>query len=685
MNKLLTKEFFDEKKAKLLEDPSFAVEKQRNEEALVRFKTKYGSQALDGKSDEELVHLLFQDGSNNNDNLYHTLAFDNSIIVALTSCQPQFMGAAYLSTDKNPSNWYDARLNPTNLEYAKNMARIVKTFVSEVTAIVGFRDQYSTDDLYDKINEKLTNLFNGINFKSRSLYGKYLACLFPDIFPPFHNDVWQKALLEDEYDEDNICSNYKKIKKIMDDVGIDDPVLFGKCIWGNQELKKNFDNYWILRTDSNIFSFSQHDVGHIEPFTAVGSDGRAKKYFKSVKRGEKMLVLETSEPRQFIGVAVANGVMDRDANILNIQLKEKFDKPIPFEKIKGKSYFSDGCFREPTTLSKVSEKVFADIYGMRNEVSESIRSDSIKASNKLFYGIPGCGKSFEVDKFIKEKLNIDDNSYRKIRTTFYLDCSYNDFVRQIMPKTKNDKLVYEVNPGPFTNALWAAYLDPNLPVALVIEEINRGNAPAIFGDIFQLLDRDDNGESTYSITNPIITQYFDECGLDKMPGNRIKLPKNLYIFATMNSSDQNVFKLDTAFKRRWEMIRMTNASTKSDAKQFNDFNIPGTSTSWVDFVDNVNKKILETGLNEDRQLGYWFLIKKSLAGFNEEEQKTIFANKVLEYLWNDVLKFHEKDILFRSDINTFDDLITVYIKHPKEVFADGVLNEQESQDQSEGE
>ena len=170
-----------------------------------------------------------------------------------------------------------------------------------------------------------------------------------------------------------------------------------------------------------------------------------------------------------------------------------------------------------------------------------------------------------------------------------------------------------------------------------------------------------------------------------MPGNRIKLPKNLYIFATMNSSDQNVFKLDTAFKRRWEMIRMTNASTKSDAKQFNDFNIPGTSTSWVDFVDNVNKKILETGLNEDRQLGYWFLIKKSLAGFNEEEQKTIFANKVLEYLWNDVLKFHEKDILFRSDINTFDDLITVYIKHPKEVFADGVLNEQESQDQSEGE
>lgn len=308
-----------------------------------------------------------------------------------------------------------------------------------------------------------------------------------------------------------------------------------------------------------------------------------------------------------------------------------------------------------------------------------------ESRNKIYYGIPGCGKSFEVDKFIKEKLGIDDNSYRKIRTTFYLDYSYNDFVGQIMPKTKNDKLVYEVNPGPLTSALWAAYLEPDLPVALIIEEINRGNAPAIFGDIFQLLDRDDSGESTYSITNPIITQYFDECGLDKMPGNKIKLPKNLFIFATMNSSDQNVFKLDTAFKRRWEMIRMTNASTKSDAKQFNEFNIPGTYTSWVDFVDNVNKKILETGLNEDRQLGYWFLIKKSLAGFSEEEQKTIFANKVLEYLWNDVLKFHEKDILFRSDINTFDDLITVYIKHPKEVFADGVLNEQESQDQSEGE
>jgi len=132
------------------------------------------------------------------------------------------------------------------------------------------------------------------------------------------------------------------------------------------------------------------------------------------------------------------------------------------------------------------------------------------------------------------------------RIIFHPDYTYSDFVGQILPRVNEDSSVsYEFTPGPFTNILKKAYLNPEKEYFLIIEEINRGNAPAIFGDIFQLLDRNKDGASEYEITNNDVANiiYGDK-------NHKVSIPSNMSILCTMNTSDQNVFTLDTAFQRR---------------------------------------------------------------------------------------------------------------------------------------
>lgn len=290
------------------------------------------------------------------------------------------------------------------------------------------------------------------------------------------------------------------------------------------------------------------------------------------------------------------------------------------------------------------------------EYEENNIIDSIEFvdKNQIYYGIPGCGKSFRVNEKLKE---YGYNSNNIIRTTFYLDYSYTDFIGQLLPMYKGDKIIYKIVPGPFTKALAKAFSNNKPNVALVIEEINRGNAPAIFGDIFQLLDRKD-GYSEYEIDNELIKQYFEQEEIPFEKNKKIYIPRNMHIIATMNTSDQNIFKLDAAFKRRWKMIRITNEDYKKQMKDSNlDFDVPGLeNVKWTDFVDKINNAIIKKGgLEEDRQIGYWFYQLR-----NDGNKKEDFANKVLEYLWNDVLKYSDKDIIFDSNIGNFDELIDIY-------------------------
>ncbi|MBE6114489.1 MAG: hypothetical protein E7191_05345 [Erysipelotrichaceae bacterium] len=296
----------------------------------------------------------------------------------------------------------------------------------------------------------------------------------------------------------------------------------------------------------------------------------------------------------------------------------------------------------------------------------------IGGSNTIYYGIPGCGKSYNVSKLLSGV-----SSKNIFRTTFYLDYSNADFVGQLVPKTDfNGKVTYEPNFGPFTKALKRAYETSEM-VYLVIEEINRGNAAAIFGDIFQLLDRLDSkkisnssnlnlkpGDSEYPITNNFIEDY-----LNIEPGNII-IPSNLTILATMNTSDQNVFPLDTAFKRRWNMEKVISNWKDCDIA---DLCVPFTDITWKNFAQTINVRMMsanETGdiiITEDKKMGAYFatedmLVEKSDRYNIENKDKLIrFVTNVVDYLFNDVTKFSH-DTLFKEKL-TFDGIYESAIEY----------------------
>lgn len=246
-----------------------------------------------------------------------------------------------------------------------------------------------------------------------------------------------------------------------------------------------------------------------------------------------------------------------------------------------------------------------------------------------------------------------------------------------MPVVEGDKVTYKFNPGPFTLALEQAIRKPNERIALVIEELNRGSAASIFGDIFQLLDRKE-GVSEYGITNVNIINYLKEKFEGVYTFKEIRLPGNLSIYATMNTSDQNVFTLDTAFKRRWKFKKLINEFAVDH--QFKNKYIPGADITWEELVNDINEYILEcsSGLNsEDKQLGVYFVdengMRKEKVDASDPEAVNAFAYKVLEYLWSDVAKF-DRSKWFADGIKSLDELVKEYKEKGLEVFVDGIFN-----------
>lgn len=274
------------------------------------------------------------------------------------------------------------------------------------------------------------------------------------------------------------------------------------------------------------------------------------------------------------------------------------------------------------------------------------------AENVLLYGVPGVGKSHEI------QTKYCDDPERMERGVFHPDYTYSDFVGQILPKVENDKLKYEFTAGPFTTLLAKAWNNPGKEYYLVIEEINRGNAPAIFGEIFQLLDRktedshrydpSEYGESEYPITNSdIATAVFGD------PEEKIRIPSNMWILATMNTADQNVFTLDTAFQRRWKLHHMKNDVMSAGHSKTK---IEGSEIEWGTFASVINEMVTDYSLemmsSEDKRLGAYFVKKNELS---EEE----FPEKVLKYLWDDAFKM-KKDAVFDDKFKSLETVIEAY-------------------------
>ena len=294
----------------------------------------------------------------------------------------------------------------------------------------------------------------------------------------------------------------------------------------------------------------------------------------------------------------------------------------------------------------------------------------------VFYGVPGSGKSHEIKHKLENEYKIPEQQQDLFveRTVFHPEYTNADFIGQIMPKLVQGKTDFVFKPGPFTSILKKALCDSQNRYVLIIEEINRGNAAAIFGELFQLLDRIDDeskttshekelntygkGWSEYFVMNSEINNYirdsddtFDGKALDLngihfSANTGIRLPPNLSILATMNTSDQNVFTLDNAFQRRWNMKLIENVfgDTEEETNQRNAFVDSAKQITWERFQKAINIKISkmseDAGLSsmEDKRLGCWF-VKAVKQGNDYIISKDLFAEKVLKYLWDDAFKF----------------------------------------------
>lgn len=364
-----------------------------------------------------------------------------------------------------------------------------------------------------------------------------------------------------------------------------------------------------------------------------------------------------------------------------------------------KSLFELEKFENPETDSQ-NENI-------ENTEVEDKETNRIKAGNNvLLYGVPGSGKSWTIEHEYCKKGTVVE------RLVFHPDYTNADFIGQILPVVDPvDKMVtYEFTPGPFTNILKEAYNDPSKPYVLIIEEINRGNAPAIFGDVFQLLDRTvdtkvmdgikyPKGTSEYEITSENIAKVVYEDGKHK-----VRIPSNLSILGTMNTSDQNVFTLDTAFQRRWNM-RLIENNFNNVRRSLSDAEILDTKVTWQKFCETVNTIIIgnraKMASAEDKRLGVYFvheqdlifdskalptgdfmttfdelndLVRHELLGTLDATKKArleemrdailhnrLFPEKVIKYLWDDAFKFNPEAIFDTENMDSLEKVIRTFV------------------------
>ena len=297
----------------------------------------------------------------------------------------------------------------------------------------------------------------------------------------------------------------------------------------------------------------------------------------------------------------------------------------------------DGIF--DVWVTNVQEAYFDDKEDGLEELDKKTAKPTLQ---QIYYGAPGTGKSYKINEITKSTKNFT-------RTTFHPDSDYSTFVGCYKPTMEptgtivggkeQTKISYSYVAQAFLQAYTAAWKNTNEPYYLIIEEINRGNCAQIFGDLFQLLDRDENGMSSYGITpDKDIANYLRKEfakseieNADIKNGNTMMLPSNLYILATMNTSDQSLFPIDSAFKRRWdwEYVPIEDAGKKHYIK------VGNKKYDWWTFIDTINNSIDHITGSEDKKMGYWFVKPQ-----NNDREITAkqFVGKVLFYLWNDVYK-----------------------------------------------
>lgn len=356
-------------------------------------------------------------------------------------------------------------------------------------------------------------------------------------------------------------------------------------------------------------------------------------------------------------------------------------------------YFRSNAIKHYYCFLKAREVVLGKTGSLVDESPEFYQRNDKQSLQQIFYGAPGTGKSHAV----KTETKVWEERGRVVRTTFHPDSDYSTFVGAYKPTTESVQrydiynkpmtrdgvpvmeqiITYEFVEQAFLQAYIDAWKNRDEPEFLIIEEINRGNCAQIFGDLFQLLDRGNDGYSEYAIRadkdlQKHLCKAFEDVEIADHPnvktGKELLLPSNLYIRATMNTSDQSLFPIDSAFKRRWDWKYVPIAKGNDNGTELTwMIEVEGDLYDWWTFVRTINKHVFDTTNSEDKQLGFFFC--KAMDNIISAET---FVCKVIFYLWNDVFKdFGFDDKIFEDK----EDNDNSKLSFDKFYMANGKVNE----------
>ncbi|WP_457650490.1 AAA family ATPase [Profundibacter sp.] len=412
----------------------------------------------------------------------------------------------------------------------------------------------------------------------------------------------------------------------------------------NSDLKKAFEEIIENWDEWKDLKLNRNDVNPDETLTEFAANNFSVGAHK---------VLANDQRRGFLHLLNAIAFLSRHDDI--------FDKNTHSIKLEKKDYeealariasFSDNTIQ---FVASISEQ--AGDEGEKEAVTRILGGN-----NTIYYGAPGTGKSYKVDELSR--------GARVVRTVFHPDVQNSDFVGSLKPVREDDDITYRFSPGPFATALVDAMNNPGKEVWLVIEELNRAPAAAVFGDLFLLLDRDEDGTGEYDVNCPSeeFAHWYEEQTGDK--GGKIRLPSNLWIAATMNSADQGVYPLDTAFRRRWIQEYIPIEYDKGPDGKVTVMQSGGEEIllDWREFVGILNDHLTnELSIAEDRLVGPWFVKETELGDAG------VLPGKVLIYLWDDLLRHLDRTVIFRAGIKSYGSLSTKS-GNGEAIFSDGFLS-----------
>ena len=675
------------------------------------FRSRFSIEKLRSIPDSELLTKLFYSSDSTNDSLCYWLEFNQQSRLFGGGIAG---GSAYkfgLFQRKEDGIWISGSPNkPEELsdEKAIEIGKIIRDALIKGAELIGASSLDILSD-YEKLDEELNREIG--KYATMGWVHKYFCLLYPDKLSAYHSQDWQKHILyglkvkpsEYYYGKSGQISMIRRIANLeyrhffeafYDKFG----GIKKFCRLGTSDREVNYAEEW---KKNGLIAIGWDSVGDLNEFV-IGNDINRKAISESLqglyytdnpqlasrKAGELVTFFKSNPDTVFVA-------MDGDTLLALVD----GIGPYYFDADKAMSHRKGGiwhsCFDTEETMPNKSAGHMTSCYELNDDenllylydkyyynLTDREEEGSIEEMaefiplvyntslitkyerNRIVFGAPGTGKSFTLKEDSKKLLEGTQGTLERV--TFHPDYTYSQFVGTYKPVSDaNGDIRYKFVPGPFmrvyVDAVQSGRTDNPQPHLLLVEEINRAKVAAVFGDVFQLLDRDGDGVSEYEIqTTEDIRKYLaDVLGGNSDNYKMIQIPNNMFIWATMNSADQGVYPMDTAFKRRWHFQYI--GIDDSDDKVGNYIIPVGLGDSqknvyWNELRKSINEILAdECKINEDKLLGPFFLSKDLLENaMNNQDSKDLFIksfeSKLIMYLFEDVMKM-KPQMIFKGHAN----------------------------------